>query len=272
MVVVATPIGNLADLSPRAREVLESADLILAEDTRVFLRLAYLAKLKVGEVRSYYGKFHMHDKDIVLAIEGGKRIAVVCDAGTPGISDPGNRIVALADRVGAPVSVVPGPSALTAALALWPRELKRFTFAGFAPGTGEARSRFIDRLLASPDPVVCYESPARISRLVDELAALDPSREIMLLAELTKAYERRFVGEVSSTRAWLASVSHKGEWAVVVAGTDAVVVREADDVASALAGSSLGTKEAASLLSKIAGVRGSEAYRTIVGLRSNAGG
>jgi 16S rRNA (cytidine1402-2'-O)-methyltransferase len=185
--IVATPIGTLSDLSPRAREVLASAAVIAAEDTRTTRKLLAATGIESPPLVA----LHAHNEDGIsqrLAERAlTEEVVVVSDAGTPGISDPGTPVIAAAHRIGARIRSVPGPSALAAALAASGFPAVPSTFIGFPPRKG--RDGFAAEVLARPEAVVIYEAPTRIGDLVERLAALAPTREAALCREISKHYE-----------------------------------------------------------------------------------
>jgi 16S rRNA (cytidine1402-2'-O)-methyltransferase len=187
--VVATPIGNLGDLSPRALKILDGVDLIAAEDTRVTAAL-----LAHFGVRTRLLALHEHNEaqamgDVLDALRKDRSVALVSDAGTPLISDPGFNLVREARALGLPVVAVPGPSAAVAALSISGLPTDSFVFAGFLPAREEARRHRLQELAAEPRSVVLYESTHRIEDTLRELAALLGERRVCLARELTKLFE-----------------------------------------------------------------------------------
>lgn len=221
LVVVATPIGNLGDLSPRAAEVLRGADLILAEDTRHTGRL--LAHIG-SEVRQR--SLHEHNErdripEVLAALDGGQRIALVSDAGTPGVSDPGYRLVAACVDAGVDVEVVPGPSAALAALVVSGLPTDRVVFDGFLPRKGAARRERLADLASERRTVVLFASPHRIvDDLEDLMASLGQQRRAALARELTKLHEQVLRGTLADLRAAV-DEGVRGEVTLVIAGAPA---------------------------------------------------
>jgi 16S rRNA (cytidine1402-2'-O)-methyltransferase len=217
--VVATPIGNLADLTYRAREVLAACDAILAEDTRV-----------TGKLLTHYGlasratALHAHNEakrtDGVLAmLASGKRIALVSDAGTPAISDPGARLVRAVHEAGFGVVPVAGPSAMAAAVSAAGLVAERFVFIGFLPGQAKARREMLATFGALPAALVFYEAPHRVRDTVAALAeALDATRTIVLARELTKRFEEIARLPLSQALTWLDADANRarGEFVLVI--------------------------------------------------------
>jgi 16S rRNA (cytidine1402-2'-O)-methyltransferase len=219
--VVATPIGNLADLTGRARAILGAVDLVACEDTRT--TGAMLARL--GFRRDLVA-YHEHNEieaaeRLAGLLEGGKSIAVVTDAGTPGLSDPGFRLVRACRRRGLPVVPVPGPSALVAVLSASGLPTNGFLFAGFLPAKSAARCAFLQSYRDFPYTLALYESCHRIDKFVDEIAeTLGPGRVICVAKEVTKIHETFLVGPVADVRARLGRISLKGEFTVLIAPAD----------------------------------------------------
>ena len=211
--IVATPIGNLQDLSPRAREVLASADFVLCEDTRVTGKL-----LKAFEIEAELSSLHQHssDSDIAKAVDqlkAGAKLAYVSDAGTPGISDPGGKLVAAAVEAGIDVSPIAGPSALITAMSVTGFPTDKFTFLGFPPNK-KGRNTYFKALADIEHTVGLYESKHRILKTLAEL----PQDRILLLArELTKMHETLYRGTAPEVLAQLEETSQKGEFVIILA-------------------------------------------------------
>lgn len=213
--IVGTPIGNLADISARALETLRAAALIVAEDTRVTRRLLDRQDIHVPMMSAH--KFSEAARaDEIIARAAREAVALVTDSGMPCVSDPGARLVAAARQAGVRLCVVPGPSAVTAALALSGYGADRFVFGGFLPSHGEARRRALRELLAIPMTLVLYESPHRIGRLMDDLAELAADRHVCVCREMTKLFEETIEGPAAEMRAHLADRAARGEFTVVV--------------------------------------------------------
>jgi len=269
--VVATPIGNLADASPRALEVLRGADLIACEDTRV--SRALLAR---NGIERPLVALHEHNEreaagKLLGALAAGKSVALISDAGTPAISDPGAHLVAEAHRAGIRVSPIPGPSAAAAAYSAAGFGRGSFLFAGFLPASGSARRQAIEAL-DIPLPVVLYEAPHRIAKtLADLLAQLGPEREVAIARELTKKFEE--VARLPLARAleWLHAVPQRaqGEFVLVLSPGEekpATAAVDADEVLAALL-EALAPSEAARLAARITGLPKNELYRRALARR-----
>ena len=217
--LVATPIGNLGDLSPRAVEALSGADVIACEDTRRTRQL--LAHSGIKTPRLVVINDHTEAarvRDVIGLLDAGSRIAVITDAGTPGISDPGVRLVAAAAAAGHRVEVVPGPSALIAALVVSGLPTGRFCFEGFLPRKGAARTARLEALRTEARTTVVYEAPHRVRRTVADLCgALGPLRRVAIVRELTKLHEETWRGSLGDAAAHLAA-EPRGEYVLVIDG------------------------------------------------------
>ena len=218
--MVATPIGNLADISQRALDVLRSADAIFAEDTRV--TRALLAHHAIGaRPRALHAHNEARAASAILdALAAGDDVARVSDAGTPGISDPGAHVVQLARRAGAQVVPIPGPSALAAALSVSGTQ-GPFAFVGFLPAKRAARRRALEDWREFPHALVIYEAPHRILECVEDLAGvLGGDREIVIARELTKMFESVHACSLADAHEWLARDPNRqrGEFVLIVAG------------------------------------------------------
>lgn len=214
--LVATPIGNLGDLPPRAVEVLAAATLVCCEDTRRTGRLLQHAGIRVERlaVANDHTEFHRID-DVLAELGAGNDVAVVSDAGTPGVSDPGERLVRAALDAGHTVSAVPGPVAAITALTISGLPTDRFVFEGFLPRSGRDRERRVAELAAESRTSVVYEAPHRIERTLTDLrAACGDDRPVAVCRELTKLYETVVRGTLGSIDVGAA----KGEYVVVLGG------------------------------------------------------
>ena len=207
--VVATPIGNLEDLTFRALRVLRESDLIAAEDTRRTAKLLAHYEIRKSMVSLHEHNEHRETPRLIERIKAGEAVALVSDAGTPGISDPGSKLVAAAHQAGIRVVPIPGPSAVTAALSVAGIDASTFVFLGFPPSSGAARSKWLERLTSEVAPVVFFEAPHRIRRTLDELATR-VERPISVHREITKIHEQ-LVFSPTTTK-----VSDRGEFVVVV--------------------------------------------------------
>ena len=220
LVLVATPIGNLGDLSPRAVEVLASADLVACEDTRRTGRLLAAAGVTARALVAVHDHNEARQVGTVLArLRAGEVVAVVTDAGMPGISDPGERLVRAAAQSGFEVRVVPGPSAAVSGLVASGLPTGRFVFEGFLPRKGSGRTRRLAALAAEERTLVLYEAPHRLARTVADLAdALGGGRRVAIARELTKLHEEVWRGTLAEAVAHCAEVEARGEHVLVVEG------------------------------------------------------
>lgn len=216
--VVATPIGNLGDLSPRAAEVLRRADRILAEDTR---RSRILVEHAGGTAPLV--SLHAHNEAervarVLAWLDAGETLALVSDAGTPLVSDPGARVVEAAWDAGHTVVPIPGPSAVMAALVGSGLPADRFTFLGFPERKGPGRAHFLARAAAAEETLVLFESPQRLARLLDDLAgACGADRPVAVARELTKLHEEWFRGTLAAAASHFEAGPPRGEVTVVLA-------------------------------------------------------
>jgi 16S rRNA (cytidine1402-2'-O)-methyltransferase len=219
--VVATPIGNLADLSERARAILGAVDLVACEDTRT--SGAMLTRLGIRrELTSYHEHNELEAAEWLAGLlAGGKSVALVTDAGTPGLSDPGFRLVRACRKRGLPVVPVPGPSALAAVLSASGLPTNGFLFPGFLPPKSAARVAFLEKYRDFPYTVALYESCHRIDKFVNEIVeTLGPTRVLCVAKEVTKVHETFLVGPAAEVRARLEKTSLKGEFVVLIAPAD----------------------------------------------------
>ncbi len=219
--LVATPIGNLADLSLRALEVLRQVDVVAAEDTRKTGRLLQHHGIKKPLISFYEHNQERALEQIVGFIRAGQSVACVTTAGTPGIADPGFVIVRRAIEEGLPLTMVPGPAALIMALVLSGLPTHSFTFRGFTPRKAAARRRFYEADLTSPYTLIYYESPHRLAASLGDALAVLGDRPAALANDLTKLYERVERGRLSELLAHVEEQGARGEYILVVAGTEA---------------------------------------------------
>ena len=232
--LVPTPIGNLGDISRRAAETLEAADFLAAEDTRVTVKLLNHLGLKKPMTA-----YHRHNCDaagpaILRRIEAGESCALVTDAGTPAVSDPGEELVALCAAAGVEVISLPGPCALTVALSVSGLPTGRFTFEGFLPLNKKNRRARLEGLAAEERTMIFYEAPHKLRATLDDLAdALGPDRRLAVCRELTKLHEEVLRTTIGEAQAHYAAQEPRGEFVLVAAGRPAQ--EEAPDGDGALA-------------------------------------
>ena len=219
--LVATPIGNLEDITLRALRTLRECDAVAAEDTR---RTGQLLR-HFGISRPLLSCFQFNEarrsQEIVQRLRQGQRIALVTDAGSPGISDPGERVVRAALAAGLRVEPVPGPSALVAALTASGLPTEEFHFVGFLPHKSGQRRKRLEQLAGVPGTLVLYESPYRIQRLLAELQEVFPERQVVLAREITKKFEEYLRGRPAELLEAAAGRSLRGEFVALVGGPEA---------------------------------------------------
>lgn len=214
--IVATPIGNLKDITLRALETLKEVDLIVAEDTRVTSRL-----LQAYEIVKPMMAYHQHSENeekIIKLLKSGKNVALVSDAGTPGVNDPGGKLVEAILRTKLNISIVPipGPSAIMSLLSIAGIPLETFLYKGFVPNK-KGRETFMKELNASEVPVVFFESVHRIEKLLEQMAKFfEPHKRLIVGREMTKMFETVYRGSVEEVREQLLAGQVKGEFVVLV--------------------------------------------------------
>ncbi len=227
LVLAATPLGNHADASPRLADALGSADVVAAEDTRRLRTLvAGLDVTVTGRVVSHYDAVEAARVPVLLdAIRAGQTVLVVTDAGMPSVSDPGFRLVNACVDAGLPVTCLPGPSAVTTALAVSGLASDRFCFEGFAPRKAGERRRWFAALADEPRTAVFFESPRRLAACLDDaVAVLGGDRRAAVCRELTKTYEEVRRGPLAELATWATEVEVRGEITVVLGGAVAAPV------------------------------------------------
>lgn len=254
--VVATPIGNLGDFSPRAHDILAEVSLIAAEDTRHSARL-----LKAHAIRTPLTAFHDHNAqartpELIQRLRSGDSVALISDAGTPLVSDPGYRLVRAAQDAGFPVRAVPGPSAAIAALSVAGLASDRFAFEGFLPARRSARRKQLAILTAEPRTLIFHEAPHRIEAMLQDCAAaFGDEREAVLCRELTKLHEsirRAPLGELACLVTSGDEVA-RGECVVLISGAEEKTADNADTdaILRALLAEGVGTKTAAAVAQRL---------------------
>ena len=272
--VVATPIGNLDDLSPRAREVLAAVDIIAAEDTRVTSRL-----LSHFGIRNRQIALHEHNEEavsdtLIAELKRGKSIALVSDAGTPLISDPGFNLLRSAHATGIAVSPVPGPSAVVAALSASGLPTSRFAFEGFLPPKSAARRARLQSLVSEPRTLVFFESVHRIADTVcDMVDVLGSLRPAFIGRELTKLHEQCVAATLEALSGMIVdeTIRMKGEFVIVVAGAIEETDADSDTTADALLAELVGAlpgKQAVEIVAKLTGKSRNELYQKMLALKA----
>ena len=270
--VVATPIGNLADITLRALHVLALVDAVACEDTRNTAQLLHRYGLSKSLIAAHQHNEREVAEKLIARLRAGERIALVSDAGTPAISDPGARIVEAVRAAGLRVLPLPGACAAIAALSASGLQDTQFHFVGFLPAKGRQRDTVLQSLRGVTATLIFYEAPHRIGDAVDALvAAFEADRQIVFARELTKLFEEIHHCNLADAPAWIAADAHreKGEYVVLLQGaTSAVAIDtlEADRVLTILL-ESCSVKEAAALAAKLTGQKKNALYERALALR-----
>lgn len=266
--IVATPIGNLADLTHRAIALLRAADVVAVEDSRVTGKLLHHLGLK-KRMRPYHDHSSERDRDELLAAAREGVVVLVSDAGTPLISDPGYKLVRAAREAGIMVSTAPGPSAAIAALSISGLPTDRFLFAGFLPSKAKARADVLAELAPVKSTLLFYESGPRLGASLAAMAEVLGGREAAVARELTKKFEEVVSGDLAELAAHYADAEPKGE-IVVIVGPPSEQPAESGDVDAALrdALESLPTAKAAAQISKRFGIDRAEVYARATAIKS----
>lgn len=259
--VVATPIGNLADLSPRAAEALRTADVILCEDTRHSRPLLDRAGARGRAVSCHAHNERERIAEVITALEHGEQVALITDAGAPALSDPGGRIVEAVAARGLRVEAVPGPSALVAALMGAGVDTARFAFLGFLPRRGRARRALLADVVRAGFAAVLYESPTRAQETLDDLHEALGARRVVVARELTKLHETFHRGVLGG--ALSPPLVERGEVVIVVEAADAQAAVEEIDVAATARDTTLSPKERARRIAAATGMTVREAYALV---------
>lgn len=269
--VVATPLGNLGDLSARAAELLRTVPVVAAEDTRRTRTLL----VHLG-ARPRILSYHAHSgpgaaNTILGLLREGQDVALVTDAGTPGVSDPGAALVAMVRSAGHPVVPLPGPSAVTTALSAAGLPADRYVFFGFLPRKGAERARLLGRIAREELTSVLFEAPGRVGELLRELAArCDADRRAVVARELTKLHEEFREGTLAELAEAFAAEATRGECTVVIEGAreqeQSGDLSKVQAAAVRLLGAGVSRRETAGLLSELFGIGRNEAYRLVVSL------
>ena len=216
--IVSTPIGNLEDITLRALRVLKEVDLIAAEDTRRTRQLLTHYGIHKPLISYHEHNRRMREKTLLNELREGKSVALVTDAGTPGISDPGEELVRGAVQEGIPLVSIPGPAALVAALSVSGLPTESFLFYGFLPSKAAARRKWLTSLKERPETLVFYESPRRLSSLLEDAAQILGERRVVVAREMTKVYEEVYRGTVSEVLEQIGKEEVKGEVTVILEG------------------------------------------------------
>ena len=267
--IVATPIGNLGDLSRRAGEILAAVDLILAEDTRHSRKLLTGMNIKTP-VRAFHKDNETKATDQAIArLAAGAEVALVADAGTPLISDPGFKLVRQAHEKGITVSPIPGPAALIAALSASGIAPDRFLFEGFAPEKPVARRKRLQALTSESRTLIFYEAPHRITAFLDDaIAVFSGTREASIARELTKKFETIRRGELADLKAWIEQEpdQRRGEFVVVIAGNKKKGASNLEAMLTVLL-KSLPLKQSVQIAAELSGGNKNEIYKLALSLQ-----
>jgi 16S rRNA (cytidine1402-2'-O)-methyltransferase len=274
LVLIGTPIGNLGDLSPRVVEVLRDADVIACEDTRRTRKLLSHAGIAAdGRLRAVHAHNEVQEAErIVDEVRSGRTVAYATDAGMPGVSDPGARVVLACRDAGLPIQVVPGPSAVLAALALSGFPADRFVFEGFLPRKGKERVERLEEISTEPRTVVLFEAPNRVAATLDDLVAVcGETRPVCVAREITKLHEEVLQGPLGEAAAAARLAEPRGEHVIVVDGLPVVAVEVTEaTVEAAVQGAldrGLSARDTAAEVSSALGVPKRRAYELAVTLR-----
>ena len=268
--LVPTPIGNLSDISPRARQALADADFIAAEDTRVALRLLNHLELKKPLVSYYEHNKEGSGPKIVARILTGQRCALVSDAGSPAISDPGEDLVRLCAEAGIPVTAIPGPCAAITALSISGLPTGRFCFEGFLSTNKKSRQAHLDGLRSETRTMIFYEAPHKLTATLADLSAVfGAERRISLCRELTKLHEEVLRTTLGEAMDYYAENAPRGEFVLIVEGAapkapEAVSEADALEAVRALIGQGLSRKDAVRRVSEQTGIPKNELYNAAV--------
>lgn len=266
--VVATPLGNLGDLSPRAAETLRRVAAVAAEDTRHSKPLLVHAG-STADLYAFHAHSDEHDLRRLLHLLGtGKDVALITDAGTPAVSDPGARLVAAARAHDYPVVTIPGPTAVAAALSVSGLSADRYVFMGFLPRKGGDRKRLLDSIATSEWTVVLFEAPNRAADLLTDLAAAcGGERQAVVARELTKVFEESRGGTLAELAGYYAAAPVRGEVTIVVAGggqpAPPAPSHDPEVLARALLEQGLSRKDVAHRLAEETGISRNAAYRLV---------
>jgi len=232
--VVSTPIGNLEDITLRALRVLREVDLVAAEDTRRTRQLLTHYGIRKPLISYHEYNRRMREKTLLQELREGKNIALVTDAGTPGISDPGEELVRGAIQESIPLVPIPGPAALVAALSVSGLPTESFLFYGFLPSKAAARKKWLVSLKDRPETLVFYESPRRLGSLLEEAAQILGDRRVMVAREMTKVYEEVYRGTVSEVLKQMGKEEVRGEVTVILEGCTSPPPIDASEIVTAL--------------------------------------
>lgn len=265
--LVGTPIGNLGDFTDRARETLAAVDLVAAEDTRRTGRLLAGLGVKARMLSFFEGNEADRIPEILRVLAEDSDVAVVSDAGMPGLSDPGYRLVAACVKEGIEVDVIPGPSAAVSALVVSGLPTDRFVFEGFLPRSGKARSQRLEALAGEARTIVLFESPRRVKTMLSDLLAACGDRRVAVVRELTKLHQEVIRGRLSEVLEQIGSRELKGEVVLVIEGGSprpSGDEEEALNLAESLVQGGARKRDAARRVSELTGIPAGRIYDGLV--------
>ncbi|WP_236579126.1 16S rRNA (cytidine(1402)-2'-O)-methyltransferase [Hydrogenimonas urashimensis] len=274
LTLLPTPIGNIEDISLRALRVLEEAEILLCEDTRVAKRLLHLLSERFGlkhRIEKFISLHSHNEKERLAALSPDffdRRVVYVSDAGMPCISDPGAMLVAWCQEHGVDYTVLPGPSAFATAYAASGFPFAQFIFYGFLPHKEKARESELTHLVKARYPVILYEAPHRMEKLLDALDAMVPSRTVFVAKEITKRHERFFKGRPAELKKAITGSLLKGEWVVILSPDEARQEGAGIDTAD-IEAMDIPPKQKAKLLARATGRSVRECYEEIVRKRGS---
>ena len=267
--VVGTPIGNLGDWSPRAKEILNSVDFIAAEDTRVTLKLLNKFEIDTPMVSYHEHNHKLRSEQIVSRLLGGESCAIVTDAGMPAISDPGEELVRLAHQNDITVCSVPGPSAVITALAISGMPSGRFSFEGFLSTAKQSRYEHLEAVKNDTRTLIFYEAPHKLISTLKDMLTVFGNREIALCKELTKLHETVFRTTFEGALEHFEEVSPKGEYVLIISGATQDSAKEftleqAITIAKEYMSSGESLSNAAKQTAKETGIKKSDIYKALL--------
>lgn len=266
--VVGTPIGNLYDMSPRATETLTDVDFIAAEDTRVTLKLLNHFGIKTPLISYFEHNKLERGEEIINRILKGESVALVTDAGMPAISDPGEDLVRTARESGIEIEAVPGPTAVTTALAISGLPTKKFRFEGFLPAENKERKEALSKLSAESETIVLYEAPHRLQKTLGDLYAAFGERKIALCKEITKIHENVNILTLSEAVKFYEENLPKGEFVLIIEGAkdegNAYIKEEAVALAKEFINDGMKPSAAAKWAAKIKGGKKNDIYKELI--------
>ncbi len=267
--IVGTPIGNLGDISPRALDTLSSVDFIAAEDTRVTSKLLNHFEIKKPLISYFEHNKREKGEVIINRILSGESCALVTDAGMPAISDPGEDLVALAHQRGVCVESVPGPTAVTTALALSGMPSGRFCFEGFLSVNKISRRQHLESLINESRTMIFYEAPHKLLNTLKDMAEFFGDREIAVIKELTKLHETVFKTTLLGAVAFFTENAPKGEFVLILRGKEAestaeFTLEDAVKIAKNLIEEGVSTSDAAKQAAKLTGLKKGDIYKAVL--------